>query len=50
MGMMNNHAVDNGDVEVYTSYYTLEYTYNCAPYPDDTPIKSLDYDELDHIL
>ena len=39
MGRLDNHAVDNSDVEVYNSYYPSEFTYNYDINPYNTPIK-----------
>ena len=50
MGRINNHVIDNGDVEVYPSKFPVESNYEYVPYPDTTPTKSIDDDEMDHIL
>ena len=50
MGRLNNHAIDNGDVEVNPSDFPVESNYEYVPYPDTTPIKSIDDDEMDHLL
>ena len=47
MGKLNHHAIDNGDI---TSYVTVESSYDSVPDPDTTPIKSIDYHEMDHLL
>ena len=47
MGKLNHHAIDNGDI---TSDIPVEYSYESVPDPDSTPIKSIDYDEMDHLL
>ena len=39
MVIPNHRSVDNGDVEVYTSYYSLEYPFDSFPVPYNTPIK-----------
>ena len=45
MERLKNNAVDNGDVEVYPSYYNLEYPYDSVTDPDNTSIKSVgDYE------
>ena len=44
---LNHHAIDNG---VITSDLPVEPSYDSVPYPDTTPIKSIDDDEMDHIL
>ena len=50
MGRLNNYSIDNGGVEVNLSYLTSESNYESVPYPDTTPIKSIDYGEIDHLL
>ena len=50
IGKLNHHAIDNGDVKITTSYVPVESNYDSVPYPDITPIKSIDDDETDHIL
>ena len=47
MGKLNNFAIDNGDT---TSDVPVESKYDSVPDPDTTPIKSIDDDEMDHIL
>ena len=47
MGKLNHHAIDNGDI---TSDAPVESSYDSVPYPDTTPIKSIDDDEMDHLL
>ena len=47
MGKLNHHAIDNGDI---TSDIPVESSYDSAPYSDTPPIKSIDYDEMDHLL
>ena len=44
---MNHHAIDNGDI---TSDVPVESNYDSVPYPDTPPIKSIDDDEMDHLL
>ena len=46
MGILNNHVVDNGDVEVYPSEYPFLSNSDSVPYPDTTPIKSIDDNEM----
>ena len=46
-GKMNHHAIDNGDI---TSDVPVESSYDSVTYPDTTPIKSIDDDEMDHLL
>ena len=50
MGRLNHHAIDNGDVEVLPSDIPSESNYESVPYPDTTPIKSIDHDAMDHFL
>ena len=47
IGKLNHHAIDNGDI---SSDVTVESNYDSVPYPDTTPIKSIDDDEMDHLL
>ena len=47
MGKLNHHAIDNGDIN---SDVPVEYNYESVPDPDTTTIKSIDDDEMDHIL
>ena len=49
-GRLNHHAIDNGDVEVTTSYFQVESSSESVPDPDTTLIKSIDDDETDHLL
>ena len=50
MGRLNHHAIDNGDVKVYPSEFPVELNSKSVPDPDTTPIKSIDNDEMDHLL
>ena len=50
MGKINNRMVDNGGVEVYTSYHPLEYTSASLPDLYNTYIKFIYYYELDQLL
>ena len=50
MGRLNHHAIDNGDVDVHPSYFPVESNSESIPDPDTTPVKSIDDDEMDHIL
>ena len=47
MGKLNHHSIDNGDI---TSDVPVEPSYDSVPYPDTTPIKSIDDDVMDHLL
>ena len=44
-GVFNHHAVDNGDVEFYTSDYPLKSTYDSITDPDTAPTNSIDDDK-----
>ena len=50
MSRLNHNAIDNGDVKVHTSYFTVELNYESVPYPDTTLIRSNNDDEMDHLL
>ena len=50
MGILNHHSIDNGDGEVHPSDFSVEFKYESVPDPDTTPIKSIDDDEMDHLL
>ena len=50
MRRLDNHTIDNGDVKITTSEFPVESNSKSAPYPDTTPIKSIDDDEMDHLL
>ena len=50
MGRLNNHAIENGDVEVRPSDFPAESNYESVPDTDNTTIKSIDDDEIDHLL
>ena len=47
MGKMNHHAIDNGDI---TSDDPVESSYDSVPYPETTPIKCIDDDEMNNLL
>ena len=49
-GEINHHAIDNGDIKIPTSDVPVESNYDSVPYPYITPIKSIDGDEIDHLL
>ena len=42
MGILNNHTLDNVDVEVYPSDYPSEYNSASVPDTDNTPINYID--------
>ena len=50
MGILNHHAIDNGGVEVHPSEFPVESNSEYVPDTYTTPIKSIDDDEMDHIL
>ena len=50
MGKLNHHAIYNGDVKIPTSDVPVESNYDSVPDADTTPIKSIDDDEMDHLL
>ena len=50
MGKLNHHSIDNGDVKIPISDVPVESNYDSVPDPDTTPIKSIDDDEMDHLL
>ena len=41
MGRLNNHDIDNGDVEVYPSDFPVEYNSDYVTDPYTTLIKSI---------
>ena len=47
MGKLNHHAIDNDDI---TSEVPVGSNYDSVPDPDTTPIKSINDDEMDHLL
>ena len=47
MGKLNHHAVYNIDI---TSDVPVESSYDSIPDPDTNPIKSVDDDEMNHLL
>ena len=49
-GKINHHAIDNGDVKIPISDVPVESSYESVPDPDTTTIKSIDDDEMDHLL
>ena len=50
MGRLNHHVIVNGDVDVLPSEFPVEYNPEYVPDPDTTLIKSIDDDEMDHLL
>ena len=50
IGIFNHHFIDNGDVEVHSSEFPVEYNSESVPYTDTTPIKSIYDDEMDDLL
>ena len=47
MGKLNHHVIDNGDI---TSDVPVDSSYDSVPYRDTPPIKSIDDDEMYHLL
>ena len=47
MVKLNHHAIDNCDI---TSDVPVESNYDSVPDPDTTPIKSINYDKIYHLL
>ena len=45
-----DYDISNGDVEVQPSEFPIEYNSESVPDPYTTPIKSIDDDEMDHLL
>ena len=50
LGILNNHAIDNGDVKVPTSEFPVEFNYESKLDPDTSNIKSIDDDGMNHLL
>ena len=50
MGRLNNYAINNGDVEVYSSNYQFEAISDSVPYMDTTKIKLIDDNEIYQLL
>ena len=50
MGKLNHHAIDNSDAKITTSDVQVDSNYDSVPDPDTTPIKSIDHDEMYHLL
>ena len=50
MEKINHHAIDNGNVKIPTSKFPVESNSESVPDTDTTPIKSIDDDEIDHLL
>ena len=50
MGILNHHAVDNGNVEVYPLEYPFEYTSDSVTDTYTTQTKSMDNAEMDRLL
>ena len=50
MGKLNHHAIDDGYVKIPTSDFPVESNYESVPDPDTTSIKSIDDDEMNHLL
>ena len=50
MGRLNHNVMYNGDVDVNPSYFPVESNSESVPDPDTTRTKSIDDDEMDHLL
>ena len=50
MGRLNCHDIDNGDVKVHPSKFSVESNSESVLSPYNTPIKSIDGDEMEHLL
>ena len=50
MGRIIHHTIYNGNVQVHTSDFLVEFNSESVLDPDTNPIKSIDYDEMDHLL
>ena len=50
MGILNHRTIYKGDVEVPPSEFPVEYKSESVPDKDTNPIKSIDDNEMDHIL
>ena len=50
MVRLNHHTIDHVDVEVYPSEFPVESNSESVPDLETTLIKSIDDDEMDHIL
>ena len=50
IGRLNYHAIDNGYVEVHPYEFPVEFDSESVPDPYTTSIKSINDDEMDHIL
>ena len=47
MGKLNHYAIDNGDIN---SDVPVESNYDSVTDLDTTPVKSIDDDEMDHLM
>ena len=50
MGILNHRSIDNGDVEFRPSEFPVEFNSDSVLDPGTTLIKSIDDDEMDHLL
>ena len=50
MGIINHHTINNGDIDVHTSEFPVEFNSEYIPNSDTIPIKSIADDEMDHLL
>ena len=50
MERLNNHTIDNGDVEFNSSQFPVEFNLESVTDKDPTLIESINDDEMDHLL
>ena len=50
MGRLNHCYIDNGGVKLSSSYFPVEFKSGSFPDPDTPLIKSIDDDEMYHLL
>ena len=50
MGRLNQHAIDNIDIEFHPSEFTFEFNSESIPCPNTTLIKPIDDNEREHLL
>ena len=49
-GELNHHAIYNRNIKIPTSDVPVDSKYDSVTYPDTTPIKSINDDEMDNLL
>ena len=50
MDRLNHRTIDNSGVEVHPSEFPVEFNSESVSYTETTTIKSIDDDEMDHLL